>query len=69
MCNSFSILRLGGILAAYGRIAILKSTADTLFNLSEIHVDVEGDFYVFKPEIGRVLTGKRKNFILKISWR
>lgn len=53
----YLILRLGGILAGYGRIAILKSQAQTLFNLSDVHVDVEGDFYVFSPEVGNQITG------------
>ena len=46
------------MLADYGRIAILKSKAEILFNLSKIHVDVEGDFYIFNPEIDNELVGK-----------
>lgn len=55
---SLFVNRLGGILAGYGRIAVLKSKAETLFNLSDLHIDIEGDFYVFKPEIGKELTGE-----------
>ena len=45
-------------MAGYERIAITNSTAPTLFNLSDVHVDVKGDFYIFKPEVGKELVGK-----------
>ena len=51
-------------MATYGRIAILKSEGATLFNLSEIHVDVEGDFYVFCPKIDQQLVGKYETLAL-----
>ena len=55
-------------MADYGRIAILKSKAEILFNLSKIHVDVEGDFYIFNPEIDNELVGKVPNPNLSIDY-
>ncbi|KAI9558635.1 hypothetical protein GHT06_015423 [Daphnia sinensis] len=48
---------LGGILAGYGNLAIRESKAQTLFNLSDIHVDVVGNFYIFNPEVNQELVG------------
>ena len=58
-----SVFRLGGILAGYGHLAILRSKAETLFNLSDIHVEVEGDFFIFTPETGKELVGMLYYFI------
>lgn len=52
---------LGGILAGYGNLAIRESKAQTLFNLSDIHVDVVGNFYIFNPEVNQELVGKIKH--------
>jgi DNA-directed RNA polymerase I subunit RPA43 len=49
--------RLGGILAGYGNLVIKSPKADLLFDLSNIHIDVEGDFYIFNPEVNKELTG------------
>ena len=54
----FIFVRLGGILAGYGKLTITKPNAETFFNLSDIHVEVEGDFFIFTPEIGQELVGK-----------
>ena len=56
--NQFSLCSLGGLLAGYGKISILKSVGETLYNNCEIHIDVVGDFYVFSPEVGIELIGK-----------
>lgn len=48
---------LGGILAGYGKLTITKPNAETFFNLGDIHVEVEGDFFIFTPEIGQELVG------------
>lgn len=58
--------RLGGILAGYGNLIINSPKANLLFDLSNIHVDVEGDFYIFNPEVNKELTGKSSwKFFLK----
>jgi len=54
----FIFVRLGGILAGYGKLTITKPNAETFFNLSDIHVEVEGDFFIFTPEVGQELVGK-----------
>ncbi|XP_046460011.1 nucleolar protein dao-5-like isoform X2 [Daphnia pulex] len=48
---------LGGILAGYGNLVIEHPKADLLFDQSNIHVDVVGDFYIFNPEVNKELTG------------
>ena len=52
------LFSLGGILAGYGKLVIEHPEADLLFDLSNIHVDVVGDFFIFTPDVGRELTGK-----------
>ncbi|EFX76588.1 hypothetical protein DAPPUDRAFT_106819 [Daphnia pulex] len=49
-------LELGCILAGYGNLVIEHPKADLLFDLSNIHVDVVGDFYIFNPEVNKELT-------------
>lgn len=56
--NFLHLHSLGGILAGYGNLAIRESKAQTLFNLSDIHVDVVGNFYIFNPEVNQELVGK-----------
>jgi hypothetical protein len=63
ICSQFEIyvfflFRLGGILAGYGNLVIEHPKADLLFDQSNIHVDVVGDFYIFNPEVNKELTGK-----------
>lgn len=48
---------LGGILAGYGRVKVMKPDVDMFLNLPEIHVNIEGEFFLFDPAIGSTLTG------------
>lgn len=51
------IFRLGGILLGYDNI-VLQSNGGVITNDScYMHINVEADFYIFKPEIGQLLKG------------
>jgi DNA-directed RNA polymerase I subunit RPA43 len=58
LTDFLKLYSLGGILAGYGNLTIKNPKADLLFDLSNIHVDVVGDFYIFNPEVKKELTGK-----------
>ncbi|KAK0175321.1 hypothetical protein PV327_009078 [Microctonus hyperodae] len=48
---------LKGLLLSYKNPKLLSSLGSILYDNHYIHVDIEADFYVFKPEIGSVLSG------------
>ncbi|XP_011495603.1 PREDICTED: DNA-directed RNA polymerase I subunit RPA43 [Ceratosolen solmsi marchali] len=48
---------LNGLLLAYKNPKILSPLGDILYDTCFVHIDIEADFYVFKPEIGRSLKG------------
>ncbi len=54
-------------MAGYGNLVIEHPKADLLFDLSNIHVDVVGDFYIFNPEVNKELTGKQLFKILHVK--
>jgi len=49
--------KLGGILLGYHDIKLLSSTGAVSNDSFFIHTDVAAAFYLFKPEIGKILTG------------
>lgn len=49
--------RLGGILLGYENIVIQSSSGFINNDNCFVHVNVEGDFYVFNPEVGQLLKG------------
>lgn len=49
--------RLGGILLGYDNVVIKSTKADINYDICYMHVSIEGDFYVFKPEVGKLLKG------------
>lgn len=52
-----SIFRLGGILLGYQNIKLLNDKGTIHDDSSGIHVDLEGDFFVFKPSVGKEMQG------------
>ena len=48
---------LKGILAGFGRLQLKKPTANMLNEEAELHLDVQSDFWMFRPLIGRQLKG------------
>jgi len=44
-------------LAGCGKVDIIGPKAEIMFNLAEIHVDVQGEFFIFNPSVGSMLTG------------
>lgn len=67
-CNNKNLIcRLGGILLGYENIKMTHEKGIIHNDSSGIHIDLEGDFYVFKPTIGREMQGivnrKGKDFV------
>lgn len=58
---------MGGILLGYQNIKLINDKGVIHNDSNGIHVDLEGDFFVFKPEIGKELKGvlnrKGKDFV------
>lgn len=48
---------LNGFLLAYKNPKLLTPLGDTFYDSYFIHVDIEADFYVFRPEVGNTLKG------------
>ncbi|XP_058793227.1 DNA-directed RNA polymerase I subunit RPA43 [Phymastichus coffea] len=48
---------LNGLVLAYRNPKILSPYGEILYDTCYIHIDIEADFYVFRPEIGRSLKG------------
>lgn len=51
------IFRLDGLLLAYKNPIILTPVAGILNDTSYIHIDVEADFYIFRPKVDAKLKG------------
>lgn len=49
--------QLNGILAGYGRLQLRRPTGNMLNEEAHIHLDVQSEFYLFRPLIGRQLKG------------
>lgn len=50
--------RLKGFLLAYKNPKLLTPLGEILYDTCFIHVDIEADFYIFRPEVGCSLKGK-----------
>ncbi|KAK2586587.1 hypothetical protein KPH14_011465 [Odynerus spinipes] len=48
---------LQGFLLAYKNPKLLTALGDIFYDSCFIHVDIEADFYVFRPEVGQILKG------------
>lgn len=46
-----------GILLGYKNVKILTPQGGLVTDSCYIHLDIEADFYIFKPEVGATLTG------------
>lgn len=55
--NCLLNFRLGGILLGHDNIVLQTSNGVINNDSCYIHMNMEGDFYVFKPEVGRLLKG------------
>ena len=49
--------QLNGILAGYSRLQLKRPTGSMMNEEAHIHVDVQSEFYLFRPLIGRQLKG------------
>ena len=64
MINHFNKLinqwhpQLNGILAGYGKIQLRKPTGTIINEETHIHLDVQSEFWIFRPLVGRQLKGK-----------
>ncbi|KAK0166071.1 hypothetical protein PV328_004521 [Microctonus aethiopoides] len=54
---NFYDFELKGLLLSYKNPKLLSSLGSILYDSHFIHVDIEADFYIFKPEVGSVLSG------------
>lgn len=50
--------RLSGVILSYKNPKLLSPLGYILYDTCYIHVDVQADFYIFRPEIGKSLKGK-----------
>lgn len=57
LCLFLAIHRLKGLVLDYKNPKLLSSLGGILHDSHFIHVDIEADFYVFRPEIGSPLSG------------
>ncbi|KAJ8667333.1 hypothetical protein QAD02_008995 [Eretmocerus hayati] len=48
---------LNGLLLSYKNPKLLSPLGDILYDTCFVHVDVEADFYIFRPEVGKSLKG------------
>ncbi|OXU19018.1 hypothetical protein TSAR_009536 [Trichomalopsis sarcophagae] len=48
---------LNGLVLAYRNPKLLSSLGDIMYDTCFVHIDVEADFYIFRPEVGRSLKG------------
>lgn len=53
--------RLQGFLLAYKNPKLLTPLGDIFYDSCFIHIDIEADFYVFRPQIGHLLKGNIYN--------
>lgn len=51
------LFRLGGILLGYDNIVLDSNDGYINDDSCFMHINIEGNFYVFKPEIGQLLKG------------
>lgn len=56
--QSYVYCSLKGFLLAYRNPKLLTSLGEIFYDTCFIHVDVETEFYVFRPEVGCKLKGK-----------
>ena len=63
ICFYESIIK--GILAGYGRLQLKRPTGHMINESADIHLDVQSDFWIFRPLEGRQLKGK--DLIFEIS--
>jgi DNA-directed RNA polymerase I subunit RPA43 len=49
--------RLGGILCGYKNIKFLSEEGHICDDSSFIHINIQADFFIFKPSIGKVIEG------------
>lgn len=52
-----SFCRLDGILLSYRHLRVLSKSASVAAETSGVVLEIQADFYVFRPEIGGVLQG------------
>ena len=49
--------QLNGILAGYGKLQLKKPTGQLINEEAHVHLDVQSEFWLFRPSIGRQLKG------------
>ena len=49
--------QLNGILAGYGKLQLKRATGKLINEESHIHLDVQSEFWLFRPTEGRMLKG------------
>ena len=58
--------QLNGILAGYGKLQLKKPTGQLINEEAHVHLDVQSEFWLFRPSIGNVrqksLRAKRATF-------
>lgn len=52
-----TIFRLGGILLGYKNVKLLSDEGSIVTDTCHVHVNIDADFYIFKPEIGTTVKG------------
>jgi hypothetical protein len=49
--------QLNGLLAGYGRLQLKRPTGNMINEEAHLHLDVQSDFWIFRPTVGRQLKG------------
>ena len=49
--------QLNGLLAGYGRLQLKRPTGNMINEEAHLHLDVQSDFWIFRPTVGRRLKG------------
>ena len=50
--------QLNGLLAGYGRLQLKRPTGNMINEEAHLHLDVQSEFWIFRPTVGRQLKGE-----------
>lgn len=56
--NTILYFRLKGFVLAFRNPKLLSNLGEMLYDSPFIHIDIEADFYLFRPTVGSFLKGK-----------
>lgn len=59
--------RLKGFVLAFRNPKLLSNLGEMLYDSPFIHIDIEADFYLFRPTVGSLLKGKVNYIFLLVA--